>query len=81
MVTWLKLGAIAGLILILVLSLVNIPSSASSGCNPAYPTVCIPSPPPNLDCKDIPHRHFRVVSPDPHQLDRDKDGIGCERNK
>jgi len=31
-----------------------------------------------LDCKDIPHKNFNVKSPDPHQLDGDADGKGCE---
>ena len=48
------------------------------GCDPAYPDVCIPSPPPDLDCGDIPHRGFRVLPPDPHRFDRDGDGVGCE---
>jgi len=48
-------------------------------CDPAYPTVCIPPPPPDLDCKDIPHKRFKVLPPDPHGFDRDGDGIGCER--
>jgi hypothetical protein len=48
-------------------------------CDPAYPTVCIPPPPPDLDCKDIPYKNFKVLPPDPHRLDRDGDGIGCER--
>lgn len=49
-----------------------------SNCDPAYPTVCIPPPPPDLDCGDIPYRRFTVLSPDPHGFDRDNDGIGCE---
>jgi endonuclease YncB( thermonuclease family) len=48
-------------------------------CDPAYPTVCIPPPPPDLDCKDIPFRGFKVLPPDPHGFDRDGDGVGCER--
>ncbi|MBW4579499.1 MAG: excalibur calcium-binding domain-containing protein [Tildeniella nuda ZEHNDER 1965/U140] len=52
--------------------------SAPAGCDAAYPDVCIPSPLPDLDCKDITFRNFRVLSPDPHRFDRDKDGIGCE---
>jgi endonuclease YncB( thermonuclease family) len=48
-------------------------------CHPAYPTVCIPPPPPDLDCKDNPDRGVKVLPPDPHRLDRDGDGIGCER--
>lgn len=48
------------------------------GCDPAYPTVCIPPPPPDLDCGDIPYRNFKVLPPDPHRFDGDHDGIGCE---
>src|SRR5258706_2556668 len=47
-------------------------------CDPAYPTVCIPAPPPDLDCGQIAYRNFRVLPPDPHHFDGDKDGIGCE---
>ena len=50
-----------------------------AGCDPSYPDVCIPPPPPDLDCRDIPYRRFRVLPPDPHGFDRDRDGIGCER--
>ena len=47
-------------------------------CDPSYPDVCIPPPPPDLDCGEISHRRFRVVGSDPHGFDRDGDGIGCE---
>ncbi len=47
-------------------------------CSPSYPTVCIPPPPPDLDCGDIPYKRFKVLPPDPHDLDHDGDGIGCE---
>lgn len=47
-------------------------------CDASYPGVCIPSPPPDLDCKDIPYRRFTVRLPDPHKFDQDRDGIGCE---
>ena len=47
-------------------------------CHPSYPTVCIPPPPPDLDCGDIPYRRFAVVGSDPHRFDGDNDGIGCE---
>lgn len=47
-------------------------------CDPAYPTVCIPPSPPDLDCKDIPYRKFQVLPPDPHRFDSDHNGIGCE---
>ncbi len=49
-------------------------------CDPAYPTVCIPPPPPDLDCADIPYRRFQVLPPDPHHFDGDHNGIGCERD-
>lgn len=48
-------------------------------CDPAYPEVCIPSPPPDLDCADISHRRFVVLVPDPHNFDGDHNGVGCER--
>ena len=47
-------------------------------CDPAYPTVCIPPTPPDLDCKDVVPRRFRVLAPDPHHFDGDGNGIGCE---
>jgi micrococcal nuclease len=47
-------------------------------CDPAYPGVCIPSPPRDLDCADISFRHFQVLPPDPHNFDGDHNGIGCE---
>jgi micrococcal nuclease len=46
-------------------------------CDPSYPDVCIPSPPPDLDCDDIPHKNFEVLQPDPHKFDGNYDGIGC----
>jgi len=49
-----------------------------AGYDPSYPDVCIPPPPPDLDCGDIPYRNSRVVGGDPHRFDRDRDGIGCE---
>ncbi len=57
------------------------PSSPPRGCHPSYPTVCIPPPPPDLDCKHIPYRRFPVRPPDPHRFDADKDGIGCESDR
>ena len=48
-------------------------------CHPSYPTVCIPPPPPDLDCGQITFRRFTVLPPDPHRFDgSDNDGIGCE---
>jgi hypothetical protein len=42
--------------------------------------VCIPPPPPDLNCDDegVPE-NFEVVGSDPHGFDgNDNDGIGCE---
>jgi micrococcal nuclease len=52
--------------------------SANDPCDPAYPDVCIPSPPPDLECRQVPHAGFRVLSPDPHHFDGNGDGEGCE---
>jgi micrococcal nuclease len=50
----------------------------TENCDSSYSGVCIPSPPPDLDCGDIPHKNFRVLAPDPHRFDGEGDGIGCE---
>ena len=56
-------------------------SEGKLGCHPSYPTVCIPPPPPDLNCADIPFRNFRVLrdipDADPHDLDGTHDGVGC----
>ena len=49
-----------------------------AGCDPAYPTLCLPLRGGDLDCKDIAARRFPVVGRDRHGFDRDHDGIGCE---
>jgi hypothetical protein len=55
------------------------PSRGRAGCSAAYPTVCIPPAPPDLDCPDVlPRKRFKVLAPDPHRFDGDNDGIGCE---
>ena len=54
------------------------PTTHAPTCSSSYPTVCIPPPPPDLDCGDIPYRNFPVVGTDPHGFDGDKDGVGCE---
>jgi micrococcal nuclease len=59
------------------------PASAASGarCDPNYAGDCVPPPPPDLDCADIRALGIapvRVVGSDPHRLDVDHDGLGCE---
>ena len=48
-------------------------------CDPSYPGVCIPPPPPDFNCDDegVPE-NFAVSGSDPHGFDADNDGIGCE---
>jgi micrococcal nuclease len=53
--------------------------STRPACDASYPTVCIPPPPPDLDCDDVGYHDFVVRRPDPHHFDgRDDDGRGCE---
>jgi micrococcal nuclease len=54
------------------------PSRAAT-CEPSYPDVCIPSPPPDRDCGETSARRFTVVPSDLPTFDGDVDGIGCER--
>ena len=54
-------------------------TSDRTNCDPSYPTVCIPSPPPRVDCDDLPFANFKVFGADPQNLDPDHDGIGCQR--
>jgi micrococcal nuclease len=57
-------------------------TTPKANCAPSYPDVCIPPPPPDLNCPDVPYKNIRVIytvpNPDPHGFDRDRDGIGCE---
>lgn len=52
-------------------------SQPASGCDPNY-SPCVPPYPPDLDCPDIGHPVQVVGGSDPHGLDRDGDGVGCE---
>ena len=54
---------------------------SSAGCDPNYAGGCVPPSPPDLDCADIRALGIapvRVVGADPHRLDGDGDGWGCE---
>ncbi len=53
----------------------------SGKCDPNYAGGCVPPPPPDLDCADIRALGIapvRVIGSDPHRLDGDNDGLGCE---
>jgi PKD repeat protein len=53
--------------------------AAETVCDSSYPDLCIPPPPPDLDCgNDGISENFQVLPPDPHGFDSDNDGIGCE---
>jgi uncharacterized repeat protein (TIGR01451 family) len=58
------------------------PPPPGAACHPSYPDACIPPPPPDLDCADIPYRDFYVrrdiPDADPHILDGNEDGVGCQ---
>jgi hypothetical protein len=51
-------------------------SASPNSCDPNY-IPCIPAYPPDLDCYDI-GMQVQVIGSDPHFLDADGDGIGCE---
>jgi hypothetical protein len=53
-------------------------NKSSATCDSSYPDVCITTYSAMLTCLDIPYRNFKVLAPDPHGLDSDGDGIGCE---
>jgi hypothetical protein len=55
----------------------NVRATRSRGCDPSYPTICLPAAPPDLNCSDIGFANFPVVGRDPHRLDGDRDGVGC----
>ena len=58
------------------------PLPIAGGCESGY-SGCVPPYPPDLDCADIKTLGIptlvRVFGPDPHRLDGDGDGFGCER--
>src|SRR3954468_4177262 len=55
--------------------------SSNAKCDPNYAGGCVPPYPPDVDCVDIRALGIapvRVVGSDPHRLDGDGDGLGCE---
>jgi hypothetical protein len=61
-----------------VRSLRAVTGSVNQSKSAADPSNWIPPAPPDLDCGEISLRRFDVVPPDPHDFDRDGDGVGCE---
>ncbi len=85
--TWCALGAVVVAVVVMASAIAEAPpvflpmvmgGRPAAECAPSYPTICLHPPPPDLDCDEIPHTDFPVLPPDPHGLDRDGDGIGCE---
>lgn len=66
------------LLLAITVGLLVLNVATAQACDPNYPDVCIPPAPPDLDCRDIEFKNFRVLPADPHHFDGDDDGIGCE---
>ena len=55
--------------------------SADGKCDPNYAGGCVPPYPPDVDCADIRALGIapvRIIGSDPHRLDGDGDGWGCE---
>jgi micrococcal nuclease len=77
--TWI-IGGILSVAFLISVTSATADNASNSNCDPAYPDedVCIPSPPPDLDCGEIEYDNFTVREPDPHRFDGDDDGIGCE---
>jgi hypothetical protein len=58
---------------------VTLTVSAAPACDPAYPDFCIKPFLGRLRCKDLTQRNFKVLPPDPYNLDPDHNGVGCEQ--
>ena len=70
-------GACDGILAWVPVSTTRPVSPADANCDPAYPDVCIPSPP-DLVCRDVPYSSLRVLPPDPHHVDGNFNGIACK---
>jgi Flp pilus assembly pilin Flp len=49
-------------------------------CDPNYGGACVPMYPPDVDCSDLRALgigQVTVLDSDPHKLDPDEDGVGC----
>lgn len=62
------------------------PEPEETGCHPSYEGACLPAGASDIDCEggsgDGPEYSgpVRVVGPDEYELDRDGNGLGCERS-
>lgn len=84
-----KVGIIASLIgtVITIATYANInpftsqqaQAPSKQNCDPSYPQLCLSQNLSNLKCSDVKERNFKVLPPDTHGFDRDKNGIGCEK--
>jgi micrococcal nuclease len=57
------------------------PVPVAGRCDPNYSGGCVPPYPPDVDCDDVRALGIapvRVIGGDPHRLDGDGDGLGCE---
>ncbi|WP_210405405.1 excalibur calcium-binding domain-containing protein [Rhodophyticola sp. CCM32] len=80
MVLILGLGALVGSVLI------GPDPAGAQSCHPSYQGACLPVNGPDVDCAGgsgngpiYVRGPIRVVGSDPYRLDRDGDGIACER--
>lgn len=55
-------------------------ASGGGGCDPNY-SPCVPVSAKDLDCGDLSGGPYQVIGSDPHRLDADDDGHGCEANR
>ena len=63
------------------------PTTPARNCDPSYPDVCLDPAVEDYDCAggsgngpEYVEGPIRVLPPDPFDLDRDGDGLGCEDN-
>ena len=53
----------------------------TAGCDPNYLGACVPMGVGDVDCPQVGVNDFRVVGADPHDLDRNNDGVACESDE
>ncbi|WP_422049128.1 excalibur calcium-binding domain-containing protein [Shimia sp.] len=74
------------LLVLTIAQLIGATAAAAQPCHPSYKGACLPPNGPDVDCAGgsgngpiYVKGPIRVVGPDPYKLDRDKDGIACEK--